>query len=143
MSQGWRHNNIILRIKGEIKMSKGIQYKDSYNWVRRQLKLANMEGKLDDIKPVDLHNKLLEIFPKDQVPTGAHAVAKWKRDYEYDPAQNLVETFKLSHAPSFISQNNRHYNLVLAYNKDKNVFTSIERKLDEIILLLREMNNEV
>jgi len=121
-------------------MSKGMQYKDSYNWVIKQLKLANMEGKLNDIRPVDLHSKLLEIFPKDQVPTTAHTVAQWKRDYDYNPAMGLVETFKLSHAPSFISQNNRHYNLVLAYNKDKNVFTSIEKKLDEIILLLREMN---
>jgi hypothetical protein len=121
-------------------MAKGLEYKDAYNWVRKQLVLANKEGKLKDVKPVDLHSKLLEIFPKDQVPTTAHAVAKWKRDYDYDPSQNLVETFKLSHAPSFISQNNRQYNLVLAYNKDKNVFTSIEKKLDEIILLLREMN---
>jgi uncharacterized protein (UPF0297 family) len=121
-------------------MAKGLEYKDAYNWVRKQLVLANMEGKLDDIRPVDLHSKLLEIFPKDQVPTTAHTVAQWKRDYDYNPAENLVETFKLSHAPSFISQNNRHYNLVLAYNKDKNVFTSIEKKLDEIILLLKEMN---
>ena len=45
-------------------MAKGIKYKDAYNWVRRQLKLANMEGKLNDIRPVDLHSKLLEIFPK-------------------------------------------------------------------------------
>ena len=121
-------------------MAKGLEYKDAYNWVRKQLVLANKEGKLKDVKSVDLHSKLLEIFPKDQVPKTAHTVARWKRDYDYDPEENLVETFKLSHAPSFVSQNNREYNLVLAYNKDENVFTSIEKKLGEIILLLREMN---
>ena len=107
-------------------MSEGLQYKDAYNWVIKVLDDASTRDRLYLIKPVFLHSELLKRFPKDKVPTTAHTVARWKRDYKYNPSKYLVETFKLPRTPSFLKQNS--------------VLISIERKLDEITLLLKEMN---
>tara|TARA_Y100000593_G_scaffold85961_1_gene163825 strand:+ start:55 stop:381 length:327 start_codon:yes stop_codon:yes gene_type:complete len=107
-------------------MSKGIQYKDSYNWVIKILDDASTRDRTHLIKPVFLHSELLKRFPKDKVPTTVRTVARWKKDYKYNPAKYLVETYKLPRTPYFSEQNS--------------VLISIERKLDEITLLLRERN---
>ena len=66
-------------------MAKATVYKKAKSWVFENLSLA------PDSRPVDLFDTLEKTFPPEEVPTNAHAVASWKREFVEQQKNNTLD----------------------------------------------------